>query len=637
MVNRQGSSAGKPVQFEGNAEIGRKMPDVPVDSGAGFAALTKLFDAVGTGIGAMADDAAKREGTLAGLADGKAAFDNMKPLALRRDGTIRGDAADQAAASAVEWRTVAELHKGVVQAHLDTKGDLAAFDARVAKLTADLGARTAGDPVLSELLARKMETAVEPYRRAVMTEQSSRAEEERRGAADEAMAATEVDLARKAFLAGADPKSGQAIETDVGQAKAAIDAAVADGVITGAEGTRRKKRLADGVVEARLRGVFDALPDVASKTAWADGLERRWAAGDPALAGMDQSRVQGLMAHMRGQARSDEADRRLQTALDRHVLEKQLGDDVASIRATGLPTEGADQRDEERLTQLLGPVDAAKWVAERRAAEAWWAEAGDLGRLSNDEIARRLGAIDVAPGSADYEAKAKLRQDMAKEADRILKLRATDPARAVDDTVKAARDAKAALDPSKPETFQRWVSVRLSTQAALGIPPGARQPLTSAEALALAAPLTRAAPGQEFNAFKALSADLSKRYGQFAPDVARQILMVQNVDDDTARAGITFMDKLRRGDPAALAASRVDLAREAGAADKAMAPPAPTVLRQPITGADIDMLQTHPNLAGAFDEKFGTGTAQFYLAQPKRQKAPGTTTRAPDGTEGWQP
>lgn len=632
MVNRQGSSAGKPPRFEGTAEVTRKLPDIPVDHGEGFAALGRLFDTVGSNIGAMADVAAAREGADAGTVAGRDAFENLKPLALRRDGTIRGDAMDKAATSALEWRALAQFHEGLMQAHTDAQGDPGAFDAAVGKLTDRMAVFSTGDVALDERLRRQMTASAEPYRRSLYTQRAGRIEEERRSAADEAMSAGELDLAKKAYLAGSDPGSSRALEGDVARAKASIDAAESDGVITPGEAVRRKKTLSDKVVEARLRGVFDALPDAASKTAWADGLRKRWAENDPALAGLDRDRVEGLMAHMRGAARSDEADQRLRTALDRRVLERQLADDVASVRETGTPTEGADARDPAHVAAMLGPVEAAKWGEQRRAAEVWYAAASDLGRLSNEDLAARVGDLEPKAGEPDYAAKAKLHAEVAAKATAILKTRAEDPARAVDDAVKGVRDAKASLDPTKPETFDKWVSMRLSAQTALGIPALAQRPLTDAEARALMEPVTKAPAGQEMAAFKAVAADVAKRYGPHADVVTRQLLAVKGVDDATALAGQQFVAKLWRGEAARREAARVDVSTEADKATKAMAPsPAPTPLR-PVPGRSIDLLRADPKLAPQFDAKYGDGTAKFYLDQ-----TPGTTTTAPDGTEGWKP
>jgi len=613
MGNRQAASAGKPVTFDGQAEITRKLPELPVDHGMEFAALGKLFDTVGSEIGAMADHAAKVEGAAAGVAEGRQAFAEMRPLALRRDGTIRGDATDRAATSTAEWRALSTFHEGLRQAHEQAQGDPAVFDAAVGKLATSVKTVAGSDPVFGDMLDAKMAAAAEPYRRALSAQRAGRIEEERRSAADEAMAATEQDLARKAYLAGSDPASSKALETDVSHARAAVSAAEAEGVIPPAEAARRRKSLGDQVVEARLRGVFDALPDAASKTAWVDGLEKRWAEGDPALGALDRSRVEGLMTHMRGAARADTADQRLRSALDRKVLEHGLADDVASIRASGQPAAGADQRDDGRVAALLGPVDAAKWADERRAAQDWWSQAGDLGRLSGEEIAARVTSLEPIPGAADYARKARLHDEAKKEADRILKMRATDPARAVDDAVKGVREAKAALDPGRPDTFERWVSMRMSAQAALGIPEAAQQPLTDAEARAIMAPVTKAAPGQEWTAFQSVAADVAKRYGSRSEAVTRQLLQVHGVDKDTARAGSLFMDRMQRGEATPADAARVDVATQTSAADRAMAPTPPPTIARPIPGRAIEMLKARPDLAGAFDEKYGAGLSKLYL------------------------
>lgn len=633
MVNRRGQSPGKPETFDAHAEIGVKVPEMPMDGGAAFQALGKLFDHIGAHVGDFADAAAKREGGDAGTEAGRLAFEQSRPLALRHDGTIRGDATDHAAKSAYAWRWQAATHTDLGKAYDELKDDPAAFAKRLAEIRSTrLAEGNFGkDKQLEEAFAKSFQDIATPLERSVATRHQTRVDGERRAAADEALVAGADGIARSAYLAGADPASAAAVEADVGRHRARIDGAVAEGVIPPDEGRRRKTALVEGVVTARLRGVFDALPDAASKLAFVDGLEKRWAADDPALSGLNRAKVEGLMKGLRGQARSAATTDGLQAALDRRALEAGLDGDIASIRATGEPAPGAPGRDDAHVARVLGADAAAVWRERRASAETYWASAGDFPRLSGDAMAARLaemaGSTDPATMAAHREASA--------AADRLLALRASDPARAVDEAVPGVRAARTALDPVKPETFERLAGQRLTAQAGLGIPEEARRPLTTDEARAIVAPIAASPPDKRGDALAAIVAEAGRRYGGQAQAVRRQLLEVAGAGPSTADVGAAFLDKVARGTAGRTDAHRVDVASELDRAAAALTLPAPVDMRRSVPASAVDLLRRDPSLAKAFDEKYGAGVSDLFLVRDPMTS--GTTTMAPDGTEGWRP
>lgn len=616
-----------------NAQIGTTLPQIPRETGEVFTAAGNLFRSLAAEIGSFADDAAKREGQDAGTAAAKAAFEQATPLALRHDGTIRGEAFDKAALEATTWRWNAKLRNDIGDAYNAHKDDPQAFQAALAdiKAKATEGAVFA-DPKLREVFDKNFSDVTLAYTRSVATRAQERVDGEKTAATDDALASERIDLERRAYLGGADPVTAQTLETDVKRARGNIDKAVQDGTITPEEGQKRKKALTDDIVVSRIRGAFDAISSPNDKQKFADGITKRWGEGDPALGSLDRAKAEALQAHLHGQARQAVSSDRLEVALNQKVLEHQLGDDIASIRRSGVPTDGAVNRDDAHVAGVLGPAKAYEWAAKRKEAQDYWVAAGDLAKLSAADMADRVASLKPVDGAPDFAAKAKLFDQVSQEAQRILKLRASDPAKAVDDAAPGLQDLKGQLDPAKPASFEKLALTRLSVQSALGIPGALRQPLTNDEARAIMAPVTKAVPGQEGAAWNAMADDLAKRYGAATPEVLRQLLQVRGVDRATAETGAAFLSRLQRGEATRNDGKAADVASEASRGDKAMAPAAAPTLARPVPGRAIDMLKADPSLKGLFDEKYGKGAADLYLGG-----GGGTTTIAPNGTEGWQP
>lgn len=634
MANRNGTSPGRVPRFEGTAQVGTKLPEMPMDHGAGFAALGKMFASLGAEVSSLADQTAKREGEAEGLDAGRAAMEEAKPLALRNDGTLRGEAADKAAIEAYSWRYATKVRNDLGDLYEQTKDDPTAWKQGLDKLRAEAAADpTFADPRMREVMGRTFEQAATPYHRSVVTRREARLEEERTAAAEENWTSTRGDVERKAYLAGADPVSGETLAEEVRKARATLDARVADGTLSPLEAQRRKAALERDTVRGRILGAFDALPSPDDQAKFASGISARWASNDPAFAGVDRAEMEQLNSHLHARARSNAADQRLDLGLTKQTLGDRLDADVASIRATGQPLEEGGGIDPVQVAKVLGPARAEEWRQRRVDAMAYHEATSDLTRLPGAEIAARVAALEPKAGAADFDRRKAIRDQVAKEAERIMKLRADDPARAVDEAVPGVRQAKADLDPAKPESFRKLAAMRLSVQSAIGIPALARQPLTDAEARAMMIPVTRAAPGQEFAAWKAIAPDIAARYGEHAPAVTRQLLEVTGVEKATATAGAALMDSLVRGRPDVRAARTLDTHAQADAATKAMAPKAVPEILRPVPARAIDKLRADPSLAKTFDEWYGAGAADLYLAPPKG----GTTTMAPDGTEGWTP
>jgi hypothetical protein len=208
--------------------------------------------------------------------------------------------------------------------------------------------------------------------------------------------------------------------------------------------------------------------------------------------------------------------------------------------------------------------------------------------------------------------------------------------------------------------MQGLIALRLERQAALGIEGEAAMPLTEAEAKALG----RSFDSGKYDAVEQAVPELGALYGDHAPAVLTQALQASRAREKEQMAvyaerlfgRITpvqtapAMDRAAEGDaqrnafearpeparPGGATAARRD--RRNGAAEPA---PAPSVMPN---GPQIRHLIENPDLASAFDAKFGEGTSAQYLANPQPVRADGARfvdggwlTVGPDGSETWEP
>lgn len=611
--------------FKARGILPEGLPEVWRPQGEGAAMVSAAFATIGTSLGRIADRHAALEGERAGLEAGQEGVPQLTSGA-----TIRGEAFNRAAVSAFGWRLETEVSERLADAWQTHGESPKALGSAFEEIKADyVGQGAFDDPRLKELFDKSFDVKAAAYHRRAVTDLENRQAAAARTAARDLLNQQLVEAEWKAFNLPPGEDSDDLLATELASWTKHIDGMVSQGVLTAAQGATEKKAIVKGLTMARVRGVFEQLPTPADQEAFAAGLVEEGKARAGLMGTLELDDVLSLSGRLAGEARRRGAD----DAAGRAAARTLAADDVASIAASG-----AGVGDAAEIAARLAPAERERWLADRTAAEALYNAAGDFEVLPADALEERLAALEPTAGAPGYAAADKLYREAAARADRVLKQRRDDPAAAVA-PFQSVRAAEAAADPEAPETMGLMIDARLAAQEAVGIPDLARQPLTNDEAFALARTITAALPGPEqVAATRQLVSDVEARYGKHADDVLRQVLAARGVDRELATYGATLLKRMNGGGTAGAGdAAAVDALTEASAADRAMTSAAPS-FRQVPNLSQIDRLLSNPELATDFDEKFGAGTARFYLeARRQRQEAFRGITVNPDGTEDFDP
>lgn len=359
---------------------------------------------------------------------------NTRPLALRNDGTISGEAYDRSARSAYFWRLSEGLITDLGNAYDDFGDDPAAFGDRVEEIRARyLQDPNLQDPELREKFLQTFERQTRAYRTNVASRMETRQAQEEKAAANGALDARERDMERQAFALGANPAGDQILADQIGTAHNQIDAAVEAGTISAAAGVQRKEQVILKAVRGRVRGTFEALDTPAQKEQFALSLLEDWQKGEGPLSelGYDQVKAlsQSLYRDARALANQQDAEARIQKA----KLKDLLADDIASIEATGQPIDlEAEGFAEDMVIAALSPTEFADWQEKRDRAGSLYDAVSDLETLPAEEIEKRLEGPEPEPGQPGFGNQQAVLNAAERRARTVLEERANDPARAVD-------------------------------------------------------------------------------------------------------------------------------------------------------------------------------------------------------------
>lgn len=570
-------------------------------------------------------------------------------LVLRRDGTIYGNAFDDAALDAHGWRLEAALHADLGNAYEELKDDPAALNKRMGEIKqsyiADSGVEA--DPKMREALERSFYEKSTAYTGAVNRRIEDRRIGEAKAAAAELVEAQSIDIERQAYIAGSSPNGDAAVAGLVDRAGRKIDSMIATGALTPAEGMKRRRDLVESATNARIRGAFDALPDLKAKQNFADDLLDQWKQGQGMVGALDFRQVNTLSNELRAAVTKEREGARGDLAIAKAKLKNGVADDLASIEKTGVGalTDGRPI-DAAEVAAILGPAEAVAWSDNRDKARKFFETTHGFETMTDAEIDASVAKLAPTPGQEGFARQADLFDKATKKAEAIQKQRREDPAAAASLSFQSVRDAEAAIDPQDPGTVAAMITERMHGQEALGIPELAREPLTKKEALALGREIFASSDqATQLKGIDTLAATLGDQYGPYADDVLRQVISSRGTDRELASYSARVIRKLGLGETPKRADSRgVDKSGEVAAADRAMdgrtddaakilgLTPAqsgenlrkalspnelipvgsPNMIRTP-TAEAIRRLVADKSLAPKFDEAFGPGTARFYL------------------------
>ncbi len=589
---------------------------------------------------------------------------SREPLALRRDGTIRGDAFDDAASSSYAWRMQEGLSRDLFAAQAEFEDDPGGFTAATAKIRDTyLQDLSFADPQLREGFEKYFVQRSEAYRENIVARHEKKLRDEQEASFAAGYSSQLVDLERQAQVLGANPKGDKLIGDQVSSFQASIDGAVASGTISPAQAAKYKMDVAETAARGRIQGVYDALPTPERKRQFSLSLLEDWKDGDGPLATLPYDTVKGISDTLRRDAQSQVEATRAANKVEAARVAGLVQDDVASVAASGKGLVGAENGlDAKQVLDALGPDKLEDWQRKRATAGRLYDATSNMETQSADDLSTRLELLTPRAGTPGYAEQQDIFEAASKKASAVLKARATDPAGAVQQSFPKVKELADAAEPRDPASMQTLVSARLQAQEALDIPELARDPLTLVEAQNLARSITmQSDPKLRADAIVQLVDQVGSVYGAHAEQVLGQVLSVQGIDKEMARNAAAQFRRLSKGGAVTSAdrrqtkvldetaasersaqpemigaiAAGASAARAASAGNSRRAEPVTgpvgrsanpmevvasparqsTNMRFPAppTLASIQHLKDNPQLAPQFDALFGEGAARLYL------------------------
>lgn len=541
---------------------------------------------------------------------------SVEPLALRRDGTVYGEAFDNAVMSGWAWRMQAGLSNDLFNAQQQFQDDPSGF-ADAANKIHETYLKDIDDPQMREVFDKSFSQRTEAYRQSVSAQYEAKLRRQQEADFATGLDAQQRDIERQAQVLGASPKGDELIKQQVTAAQAAIDGAIHAGTLTPAQGEKAKIEIATTAARGRIQGVFDALPTPEQKEQYSLGLLSDWKDGKGPLADLPYATVKAMSDTLRRDALEQKNKAQAQNKVEAVKIGSLIDDDIASVSATGKGLDPSTSNlTPERVQTYLGEDGLRKWQAKRDYAGRIFDATNGMNTQSAADIATRISGMQPTPGTPGYAEDLEVFTAAQKQASAVIKERSADPALSVQKAFPDVQAAADAADPQDPASMQSLVSARLQAQQALGVSDFEQAPLTADEARALARPISaQADPSMASKAMMATVEQIQKTYGSYADQVVAQVISSQGVSKEMAGLGAGYFRRLSKGQAFSAADKRQgQVISEVDAADASGAPIATDAFPIP-NYKQRQALISQPEKAAEFDEKFGSGSAQRILGR----------------------
>lgn len=409
MANRQ-SRIVPLADFKGKGETGSNVANIPAESGAGETlAVAKEFAGLSDYLARWADRAAIGEGGRAGT---KAALEQGDGVALRRDGTLSGEAFDKAVidtrAAQLEIAVRNDMFTIAEAAKDDPDKMRGGFD----KLLAAYKTKAGLDPELQAHFEKRFGDLRFSYETAAVRGRDTRVRQQAAASYGTMLDTVKKDALRAAFTFGDDPAGDAKLAAESARIKSMIGNARDNRYIT-PEAAARDLIDFDGDIQTqKVAGSFARIEGVEAKTAFLKKIEADYRAGK-VLTALDPDQfartLHGLQADMN----------REKAAMNQAAREIREG--VKSIRSRALDGYGvadSEWSDLERLAQNGGESFQQDLKAARTEAamiEHWWTmRPADLDAAINLER-NRLSVTATPQEKARMAAAVHVRDAMGRE------------------------------------------------------------------------------------------------------------------------------------------------------------------------------------------------------------------------------
>lgn len=206
---------------------------------------------------------------------------STQPLQLRNDGTIRGEAFDQAATNSYSWRLQQGMSTDMQNAYQEFQDNPSGFQNALGQIRDKyLQDESFQDPQMREIFDKQFADRSEAYVRAVSAEHEKFLRQDEQAAAAEGIMAQTSDIERQAYVLGGSPDADRIIGGQVDRASRSIDNAVQNRVLTPAQGAEAKRNIAETAAKSRIQGVFSQLDSAEKKrplhlASWTIGRKAR--------------------------------------------------------------------------------------------------------------------------------------------------------------------------------------------------------------------------------------------------------------------------------------------------------------------------------------------------------------------------
>lgn len=562
---------------------------------------------------------------------------STEPLALRRDGTIRGESFDDAALTSWGWRMQEGISTDLFAAQLEHQDDPAGFAAAAQQIHKKYAGELPNDPQAREAFDQTFQKNTRAYGMNIAARHEAQLRQEQEASFSAGLSAKTVDIERQAQVLGASPEGDTIIREQVADLQRSIDGAVAQGIISPAQAEKEKEGIAKTAAFGRVQGVYEALPTAEAKEQFALELLEDWREGKGPMAALPFAEVKARSDVLFNQARAEINRRVASSKLEAAQLEDLVKDDVASIRVNG---QGLDPARSgltvDRLRTVGGDAAVAAWQAEQDQARRIYSATNGMETQTEADIAERLQVMAPKAGTAGFVDQAEIFELASKRAGEILKARANDPAAFVERNYPSVAELAEVADPQDPQSMQALVKARLNAQAALGIGELSRAPLTSTEARNLAQAVTlQADGGAQAKAMMQLVEQVGAVYGSHAESVLNQVLQAKGIDKKMAEGAARQFRRLAAGGAVTATEKRQNrVLDETGVSERQAVPtlgqkgrsenplevqPSASRLSSSVVPvkrpnlASIQYLQANPGLAAQFDEVYGEGASAEFL------------------------
>lgn len=350
------------------------------------------------------------------------------PLALRRDGTIRGEAYDNAALSAWGWRMQEGVSNDLYAAQQQHEEDPAGYAAAAQEIQKKYLAELPADPKVREMFDKSFANQNQAYVRNINAKYETKLRGEQLASFSSGYSSRLVDLERQAQVLGANPEGDAIIAEQTKSFQRSIDGAVAQGILTQAQAEKYKIDVATTSARGRIQGVYDALPTPEQKEAFATDLLNDWKEQKGPLAALPYDTVKGISNTLFNDAREQINRRAASNKAEKVRIDALIEDDVASIAATGKGLDPSSSGlDPAKVGEIVGPEGMQKWRLGQDRANRIYAATNGMEVQSTSDLNQRLTLMKPEAGKPGYADELEIYEAARKRAQDVLKERQTDP------------------------------------------------------------------------------------------------------------------------------------------------------------------------------------------------------------------